>query len=788
MQTFHDSVQSPTKDKYLELYNKYSDTLHCPCSNISITYQDIIEIHPTFHQLCMSSYVQPWWYQSLNIDDNNINVFISFTVVMTYLRTLEAFCDLSALITAESIRQFYATNYVNAHLISEEQFREETDIFVNHLQNSTRNNFFYTLELIKTIVQANQYIIGANYQNSVLCVIDMNMVGVFPLNTFRTITIDVNPFREAGTSCYCARRGICKDDDTDGFYLTCSLTNNPLARSWEDLYGADALEALRQDFRRENLTMPENTTLLDPTLHSRFPLNASFQAIVNELTIENWNPSASFQRFFDACRPISCSFTYQARPKFFLILSIIIGIIGGLNKLLRLICPFLVRLIIRTNEQDTSQSQNADVTIQHPRLHRMRRRFQHFITSLNLFDIESNDPQIIHMERISTWVYIALLTITLSIFTIYTALDTDIDIGRIAVSSLADYEQLANSSLRDLQCPCSQISVLYKQFISINTTIHQVCSSDFAQDPWLDFLFFNSMWFRYQRSDLRIRGAAYFGLLSPLCRLSQTVLNTSINQLLNKTFISSFVIPETDFLSKIQMILDGFIKVTPLTFASALQLINGVTHGNTFVSTYFLNWDWEAPTSPSMQQIAARPVVLNDGCSCATRSDCRTPGGVFDLYSDTNLFTIPGFYVGCSSVDTLLGSSLECFYDQECLNNLMFAMALQNGLNGSVDVHPLDVTIPSRYFINAPLKEMVESLMVEEWQRSVSYAAFYNHCAPQYCTYVVQIRDSNLTVLTKILGLYGGLVTALRLTVPFVTRQFWKKWNRRRTPTIVTVN
>ena len=418
----------------------------------------------------------------------------------------------------------------------------------------------------------------------------------------------------------------------------------------------------------------------------------------------------------------------------------------------------------------------------------MARRLRQYVTTLNLFDSETDDVQIIHIERVSTWVYLLLLVVTLSVFTIYTASSTDITVNQVPVSSLADYEELANASLRHLQCPCTRISVPYKHFISVNTTFHQVCSSDFVAKPWIDFLFDDNAWFGYSRSDLRIRGGAYFTALSSLCNLSQSVISNAIDQLLNESLINSYMISEADFRSKTKMILDGFIQRTPLSFATALGLINSVTHGNAFASTYFLNWDWETPSSESVQQIMARPAVLDNRCSCATRSDCRESGGVFYYDQNITLFTMPGFWVGCSSMDTLFGSTLECFYSNDCLSSTISAMTFIVGSSGEVDVHALDVSRTTRFPSNASLKDIIESLMVEDWQTSMSYAAFYDQCAPTYCTHVVEIRDSVLTVVTQVLGLYGGLVSILRLIVPFFIGHVLKMRHRRRTMAVIVIN
>lgn len=413
----------------------------------------------------------------------------------------------------------------------------------------------------------------------------------------------------------------------------------------------------------------------------------------------------------------------------------------------------------------------------------MWQKFYRKIVKLNLFDTESNDMNTIFRERASTWVYILLVSIFLSIFSLYMIADTNFTVDRLSVSTFEEYQNF-HSSQRDIRCPCSQITVPYRNAITINASFHQICASDYVRDPWFDFLFDDGIWFPYYRADLRIRGAAYFALLDSLCNLSRTVIENSIEQLMNEKFSNSYLISEHDFESKAQAIVDTFTTQTSLGFTSAIELINSVTHANTFVSTYFLNWDWSAPRTRSFEQVSARPVVLDNDCSCGTRNDCRTLGGAFTLFGNRSYFPMPGVFIGCSSVSTLLGSTLECFYDQNCVNDLIDALTTGYGLSGSIFVSALDPNKGRRFSSTAPITDLVGALMVEEWHTSISYPSFYNVCDPKYCTYVDEKHNDVLTIITRILSFYGGLTTVLRLIVPSLIKLILKIRNRRRTTPI----
>ena len=108
---------------------------------------------------------------------------------------------------------------------------------------------------------------------------------------------------------------------------------------------------------------------------------------------------------------------------------------------------------------------------------------------LNLFDDESNDIDKIYYQRISTRVYLLVLSISVSIITIYTIFSNGIERESFPVASQDEYNNFTRFNTKSFECPCENISIEYKDFIEINTTFHAVCSSDFVSRQWRDYLF-----------------------------------------------------------------------------------------------------------------------------------------------------------------------------------------------------------------------------------------------------------------------------------------------------------
>ncbi|CAF4197130.1 unnamed protein product, partial [Adineta steineri] len=120
------------------------------------------------------------------------------------------------------------------------------------------------------------------------------------------------------------------------------------------------------------------------------------------------------------------------------------------------------------------------------------------------------------------------------------------------------------------------------------------------------------------------------------------------------------------------VIINQFKTNTPARFSRDLQLLRDSTHGNAFISGYFLNWYWWINHDIDDVTVPTGVVTLKNGCSCGTQKDCITNAGVYDSNSGIQHFEIPGWNIGCSVIETLLHSTFECFYNQTCLDILNY--------------------------------------------------------------------------------------------------------------------
>ncbi|UJR18485.1 hypothetical protein I4U23_005391 [Adineta vaga] len=325
---------------------------------------------------------------------------------------------------------------------------------------------------------------------------------------------------------------------------------------------------------------------------------------------------------------------------------------------------------------------------------------------------------------------------------------------------------------KDAKCSCSQISIPYGKFTTLNTTFHQVCSSDFVTHRWFQATNFNTNSTYLLNSDFRTYGSAQFQSLAGFCRLSKANIDQSILFFYSNTLLSSVVLSEYVLHSQTQSSIKQFQLRTPNNFNSQLRLINQMIINNQILSALQTNF-WRMYSSfADTVNIRVLPRFYkrdNDRCYCSMYVCDKTASGIFNTDNNSNLnepsnilWTLPGILAGCLPVQSILVSTLECFYNQTCLNKLMSYISV----NESFQV--MNISQSTLYTSNTTIQSIVNNFMTEDWIINISYDKYYLECSPSLCTYFQTSRRTFVHILTKLISLLASLVLILRLIFSFI--------------------
>jgi hypothetical protein len=74
--------------------------------------------------------------------------------------------------------------------------------------------------------------------------------------------------------------------------------------------------------------------------------------------VEEWNLLIMYEQYYNECQPTECSYTHQTKNTVIYIVTTLVGLVGGLITVLKLIVPIFVKLIRRKKQPTRPQNGN----------------------------------------------------------------------------------------------------------------------------------------------------------------------------------------------------------------------------------------------------------------------------------------------------------------------------------------------------------------------------------------------------------------------------------------------
>jgi hypothetical protein len=405
------------------------------------------------------------------------------------------------------------------------------------------------------------------------------------------------------------------------------------------------------------------------------------------------------------------------------------------------------------------------------------------IIELNLFKTPTmrTDPFERSTLRISTWIYLVVLCLSMIIIVLFTWLTVRIESKTVENLTLAKFEELQKQYPTSLQCPCSQITIPHDSFISIFPQFHPVCTSWFISDQWI-----NAMWSSSRSSyeliykDIFQVGPKFFISLKSFCELMRTIVSDASFIFNQSLLITDQVLSYVEFTARAQQILNQFTLNTVAESKRSLALIRSQTA--TIYTTGETDVSWHKSSYSSYFQAVANEI---GNCSCGLNDDCKQQLGFYDFNEHLDglirvLFYIPNMFSSCFTIQSLLQSSLECFFDQKCANPVIQRASLFVEKNDEIWINSSILQINStRFSPNLPVEEIINEMMIEKWGDNINYSNYYEQCEPKLCTYFFTSRNNALYVFTTMIGLFGGLSVAFRIIIPLIVTWIRNRIYRR---------
>ena len=274
---------------------------------------------------------------------------------------------------------------------------------------------------------------------------------------------------------------------------------------------------------------------------------------------------------------------------------------------------------------------------------------------------------------------------------------------------------------------------------------------------WINYYNSFTLYFFTSYFEFRANAGSQFRILATLCEQAQQTVNNTLQLFLQRQIVGSQIISQELFKSQINESIEEWKLNTLNSYLRPVQLIRVTNQGNQLINS-FHNFHFRFDET-STQLI---PVPANySTCSCAKSNSCRTPMGIYTYNWTTlgyiELFRIPNFFSGCFPVESLLESTLECFYDRQCMNTIQSYMT-----NTTPYFSPLNATfnVP-----NETIQSIIDRLMINSWLSNVSFSAYYKMCAPISCTFEYTRQHDIFYLISSILGIFAGLLFGIKILI-----------------------
>ncbi|CAF3899998.1 unnamed protein product [Adineta steineri] len=774
------SVILSTPDDFIQLEKQYPKTLHCPCKQITIEYKNLIRVNPQYYEICTSQFISPDW---INVKYNGKEFFLDDFRSHSefYFQLLSTLCHMSNQTIEDTLQSFYRTQLVTNEVLNPQSFEIQLDSTLNQFKQTISESFQRILQFIKLNIQINQFSTPLN----------SDFYYKFNATHITGVTMDFQ-WRLLSKHPECDRRNkvveyrllkLNQSDDMTipGMFIGWFPYESVLISTLECFYDETCFSQILS-----HINSTKHFTILNSSSHE----NNTIESLANHLFIHSWSNETLFKSYFEQCNPLTCEYSYETRLDLIYILTIFIGLVGGLNIVFRLLSPLIIKSIyklyyyIRQCKRNKNNKEEQLTSVQSGIRYHLGVFYKFLkrkLIAMNLFCPipPSTDPNIIQRNRRTTRIYLILLLTTFFILIFYISTKKETVTITIQNPSVSHYKQLFTLYSHTLQCPCTRIAIKHKKFITeLVPQYHQVCSSVYISSQWLDEVYYSST--RTDIADkLLVSMGKYFDIVSELCKLSENMLDVSLSSFTETDFVTMEVLSVVEFNIRTETMIRQFKRTISHQFTETFKLIQTINIGNQLATVYKTNWQFVLKYNVPYEKIHQENIPIHvltlpaqynsSNCSCGIQSTCTElerfeyEDGIPQLLK-LNL----GFKIGCQMLDAIFQSDLTCFYNPMCVTFL-------TGLYPGNRLNPQEVFTYSLSSIpNVTIEQLFIQLFVIEWIEKKSFDKYFDECKPAICQYSDYVRYNILHMMTVLIALFGGLTKGMHLIVSFLSIMVYK--------------
>lgn len=794
---------SPLLKRFSKLSNDYPNTLHCVCSQISITYKTFVSIETKLHQVCSSEFVKQGWIDQVFAQHNQLSSsFDDYRITLSFFwQIISRFCVISEKTWSDIVIGFEGSSLVSPTAITEQSVRSQIRETIKNEQSLSQGTLTRNLRLLQRMISGNQFVssMSTNFQ-------------LHYSNGNSSDEMSPRMLAKNYDNCSCLNLDGCPHPATfndatgqlvivPGMLGDCLIMDGTLASTLECYYDQTCISLLHQ-------SLANDVQPLSIDRNKRFHPNSTIRMLFDEIMLDELVDEIRYDQYYTECNPSYCSYSYSRRFDVLFVITTVIGLVGTLSMIIRIISPVIASLYLRWKNRTAAEvvvpEQNQGNIFD--RLRHLSNYVRRTLVEFNLFEERSTrTPTVIHREILLTRVFVLLMIMATIGITFYAFLNKESQVKTVTHPSLATYSQLYQDHPDSFKCPCSKLSISYDKFLNFSAILHQVCSSDLISPVWLNYLASLNPddvppWTKTPFSrDFRTIGATYFQLLKAFCSLAETNMNSAKERINDMQFVNDYVINPTRFLEETGAMTHSFVTTTNSHFAQDHDWMSIIFSTSYFLSGTNINFlavvnnddvDIDIVYLYRLDYIEHGEIGISSICTCGVDLHGLACDVVTILYSNSSQFddfdqVFWEIRVCCVPIFGFIRYDINWWYNGTYLKNIQKSYATVLHSLPSSHIQSLNRSVRTQ-FESVTLNDLLRKMFIEEWLVDGGhFDRFYNECAPSSCSFTVYERRPTIVVLLLIIAICGGLNRGLRLFVSFIGKIAFlivNKWKNENIP------
>lgn len=332
------NIKEPNYTTYQTLYNQHLESLSCPCSTISIEQSLFIDIKPIFHIACSSDFVSTAF----------LNYALNATLVPNWygysrFQFIQSLCSLSNSSITENLAIFNKTRFVSGEVLSQEIFNKKAKFIIDNDIQAIISSFTLSYSFIRDIIYGNKLMSG--FATNIALILVPTSWGTYA--PIYETAIYPGPCDCLVDSCIMPVTIAPPNSGTSftipGFYMGCYVVDSTLKSDLQCFFDLNCTMLYLSIY---NSTLKFNMSALN-RLSTSFPISTPINTLFENLFVEKWITNATHVEYYKQCKPSSCSYTVETDYSLLTVLTMTLGLVGGIRIVLQFIVPKIVWLLYK---------------------------------------------------------------------------------------------------------------------------------------------------------------------------------------------------------------------------------------------------------------------------------------------------------------------------------------------------------------------------------------------------------------------------------------------------------